>query len=340
MKLAAAKVEAFLRKPPPELRAALFFGPDLGLVRERAKSLARQVVPDLADPFRISTLTGAQLADDPARLADEAAAMSMMGGRRVVMLSALGDRHAKLLAEFLQAPVGDALIVAEAGELTGRSSLKAAFEAAADAVAVACYADDPEVLRGVIRGMIEAERRRLAPEALEYLVEHLGTDRMITRGEIEKLLQYKGEEPGPIELADCEAVVGDSSVSNLDDAAFAAFGGDITGLTEALARAEQGGESPVAILRVAQKHAQKLHLGIARQAQGAAGRPLALSLGVFWKRESAFLQQLRQWTPDRLMKALEYLTRAELDCKTTGLPAAAITGDTLLRIARAASPRR
>lgn len=340
MKLAAAKVEAFLRKPPADLRAALFFGPDAGLVRERAKALAQHVVPDLSDPFRVVTLTAAQLQEDPARLADEAAAMSMMGGRRVVMLSGLGDRQSKLLAGFLAEPVGDALIVAEAGDLSGRSSLRTAFEAAEAAVAVPCYADDKNALRAVIAGVMETAQRRIAPEALEFLTDNLGIDRMITRGELEKLLLYKGDEAGPIELADCEAVIGDSSASNLDDAAYAAFGGDIPGLTEALAKAEQAGESPIALLRVAQKHAQKLHLGLARQAQGADSRTLARSLGIFWKREDAFVRQLRQWNGERLLKALTYLTDAELRCKSTGMPAEAITGDTLLRIARAAGMRR
>ncbi|MBX3455633.1 DNA polymerase III subunit delta [Ferrovibrio sp.] len=337
MKLAAREVEGFLRKPPANLRAALFFGPDLGLVRERAKAMAKTVAPDLTDAFQVATITAAQLQEDPARLADEAAQISMLGGRRVVMLSGLGDKHAKLLADFLSDPPGDALVVAEAGDLSGRSSLVKAFEGADTAVAVACYADDPRVLAGVIQGMIEEAGRKIDRDAVDYLVEHLGTDRMITRGEIQKLLLYKGDEAGNIDLADCEATVGDSSAGSLDDAAFAAFGGDIAGLTEALSKSEQAGESPVAILRVAQKHAQRLHLGVARMAQGNSDpKFVAKSLGVFWKREDAFLKQLRLWNNDRLLRALDYLTQAELDCKTTGMPSEAATGDALLRIARAA----
>ena len=337
MKLKPAEVESYLRKPPAALRAALFFGPDLGLVRERAKALAKTVAADLSDAFQVATLTAAQLQEDPARLADEAAQISMLGGRRVVMLSGLGDKQAKLFAEFLEAPPGDALIVAEAGDLGGRSSLVKAFEAGGSAIAVACYADDPRALAGVVQGMVEEAGRKIDRDALDYLVQHLGTDRMITRGEIQKLLLYKGDEPGAIDLDDCEATIGDSSAGSLDDAAFAAFGGDIAGLTEALSKSEQAGESPVAILRVAQKHAQRLHLGIARMSQGNNDpKFVAKSLGVFWKREDAFLRQLRLWNNERLLRALDYLTQAELDCKTTGMPSEAATGDALLRIARAA----
>ncbi|MBT4488179.1 MAG: DNA polymerase III subunit delta, partial [Rhodospirillaceae bacterium] len=39
-------------------------------------------------------------------------------------------------------------------------------------------------------------------------------------------------------------------------------------------------------------------------------------------------------------QALAILTEAELDCKTTGLPAEAICGRALIRIANAAQPKQ
>ncbi len=341
MKLKPGEIEGFLRKPPAALRAALIFGPDQGLVHERAKALAATLVPDLDPTFNLVNLSAAQLGDDPARLNDEAAAMSLMGGRRVVTVSNAGDRLGKLFAEFLSELPGDALVIVEAGELTGRSSLRSAFEAAPLAVAVPCYADDPHALAGVIRSMIQESGHKVDDDALAFLRDNLGSDRLVTRGEINKLLLYKGDEAGPITLQDAEACIGDSSVGNLDDAAFAAFGGDIAKLAEALAQSEMAGESPVAILRVTQKHAQRLHLGIARMNSGG-GDPkfLAKSLGVFWKREDAFVRQLKLWSPERLMRALEILTDAELNAKSTGIPADAVTGDALLRIARAARVAR
>ena len=106
----------------------LVYGPDSGLIRERADSLARQIVDDLDDPFRVSELDPAMLKDDPARLADEAAALSMTGGRRVVRLRPTSDQQADVIASFLADPMGDALIIVEAGELQARSKLRKAIE--------------------------------------------------------------------------------------------------------------------------------------------------------------------------------------------------------------------
>lgn len=338
MKLQAREVEAFVRKPRPDIRAVLLFGSDAGMIRERAKAIARSAVSDLNDPFRVSTLTGAQLQEDPARLADEVGAMALTGGRRVVMVSGAGDRNAKLFEGLLDAMPGDALLVVEAGELAARSSLRGVFESAEIAAALGCYADSAESLRGLIEQMAREAGKRIAPDALAYLADNLGADRMVSRGEIAKLLLYKGDDTTPVSLEDCEAVVGDSATLFLDDAAFAAFGGDFTLLTDALTRCESAGESPVAILRVAQKHGQKLHLAAASQEAGSRMDPQRL--GVHWTRKAGFERQLRQWSSDRLMRALEILTDAELTAKSTGMPAAAACGDALLRIARAARVSR
>ncbi|MFN3399175.1 MAG: DNA polymerase III subunit delta [Ferrovibrio sp.] len=338
MKLAAREVEGFVKRPRPEIRAVLLFGSDAGLIRERAKAVAQSVCADLSDPFRVATLTGAQLQDDPARLADEAAAMALTGGRRVVMISGAGDRNGKLFAEFFKDAAGDALIVVEAGELTPRSSLRVAFEDAAIGVALGCYADDNRALQGLAEEMVKEAGKKIGPDAMAYLLDNLGADRMITRGEIAKLLLYKGDDPTPISLEDCEAVIGDSSTLFLDDAAFAAFGGDFNQLTDALTRCEGAGESPVAILRVAQKHGQKLHLAAASREAGNVMDPKRL--GVHWTRSAGFEKQMRQWSSERLMRALEILTDAELMAKSTGMPAASACGDALLRIARAARVSR
>jgi DNA polymerase-3 subunit delta len=139
VKLAPSRISAFLQRPDPGIRAALLYGPDEGLVRERAGIAARTICPDLNDPFRVADLSAATLAADPARLADETAQLSLTGGRRVVRVRGAGDPLTKLFAEFLRSSPGDAFVVVEAGELPSRSTLRRAFEAARMAVAIGCY---------------------------------------------------------------------------------------------------------------------------------------------------------------------------------------------------------
>ena len=86
MKLSRGRIDAFLRSPDPQIRVGLIFGVDQGLVQERARRLAETVVDDLSDPFRVSELTAQDIKSDPSRLADEAAAGSLVGGNRVVLV--------------------------------------------------------------------------------------------------------------------------------------------------------------------------------------------------------------------------------------------------------------
>ena len=120
MKIDTRAIAGFLKRPDPAARAVLLFGPDAGLVKERAEGLARTVLEDLSDPFRVADLTGDLLASDPARLADEAAAMAMTGGRRVVRVRDAGNEAVEAFTNFFERPVGDALIVVEGGELDGQ----------------------------------------------------------------------------------------------------------------------------------------------------------------------------------------------------------------------------
>src|SRR5579875_4145561 len=96
MRIAPARIADFLRRPDPQLRAVLLYGPDRGLVRERAELLAQRVCPDLADPFRIAAVDGAALVADPARLADEAVQLSLTGGRRVVRVREADRKSTRL----------------------------------------------------------------------------------------------------------------------------------------------------------------------------------------------------------------------------------------------------
>src|SRR5262249_45477030 len=86
MKITGRNIASFLSGTDGAVAAALFYGPDTGLVKERADRLAAAIVGDLADPFRVSELTPERLRDEPSLLSDEAAALTFGGGRRVVRL--------------------------------------------------------------------------------------------------------------------------------------------------------------------------------------------------------------------------------------------------------------
>lgn len=350
MKLAAGKVEAFLRRPDPAVRGVLVYGPDRGLVRERADGLCRLILGDPADPFRLVELSPAMLKDDPVRLADEMASLSLTGGTRVVRLRDAGDAAAAPCGRALEAAAGgSALLVAEAGDLAKRSTLRCLFEAAGNAVAIPCYADDEASLQGLAAGMLAEAGLTLDPDASAYLAANLGGDRAMSRGEIEKLILYVGGTEGgtgrrrggasrTVGLDEVAACIGDSREASLDAVVMAAAGGDAASLDRALDLAYASGMHPVSVIRAAARHVQRLHLAASLMASGksAPEAMAALRPPVFYKLQDAFRAQLRAWPAPRLARALSLLTDAEIDCKVTGAPAEALCARALWQIATAA----
>jgi DNA polymerase-3 subunit delta len=341
MKLAAGRVEGFLRRPDAEIRAVLLYGPDAGLVRERAEMVARTVCPDLHDAFRVADLTAATVAADPARLADEAAQISLMGGRRVVRVRDAGDNLASIFTRFLDDGLGDSLVVVEAGDLSGRSSLRRAFDDSPQAAAIGCYPDGPRELANVIRESLAAHRVNVTRDAVEFLVAHLGGDRLLTRSELEKLALYAGD-GGRVDLDDARLAIANSAEISLDDAVLAAAEGDAAALDRALERVFQEGESAVTVIRALLRHLQRLH-GLA--AQVGKGEPVDAVVRsarppIFFKQQENFRRQLSLWREPSLRRQLDALAEAEAQMKTTGLPAETICRAAMLSVARAAGAGR
>lgn len=359
MKLKASQVAAFLKAPKDTAPAALIYGPDEGLVRERAIALAKAVVPDLKDPFLVATLEVSDIKEDPARLRDEAYALSMIGGTRVVLVTGATDAISGAVASFLEEsetatskPVS--LVIISAGDLGPRSSLRKAFEASANAPAIPCYADDSGSLESMILDELSAANLSAEQDALDFLVGHLGADRQVSRREIEKLVLYMGEDTStvdentgrkerrPVTLEDVRACIGDVAALALDNVVRAVAGGDVGTLDRELGRLFEEGEQPVMVLRAVMRHFQRLHRAAGMVAKGESpGQAIAaLRPPVFFKERTNFEHQLRRWPGPKLGMALERLIRAEVMCKTTGLPAEAICSRECMALAAAARAGR
>ena len=318
----------------------LLYGPDAGLVRERADTLARTVCADLKDPFRVADLSGSALATDPARLADEAAQMSLIGGRRVIRVHEATDRLSGLFAGFLDAAPGDGFIVVEAADLPGSSGLRRVFDTSPSAATIGCYPDAPRDRAPVIRDTLHAHRITASGEAIQYLIEHLGSDRLLTRAELEKLTLYAGE-GGRVELDDVRASIGDSAALATDAAVMAAAEGDAARVDRVLDRVFQEGESAVSVTRAMLRHLQRLHVLVVRLTGGAAVGEVMRNARppIFYRQEDNFRRQLGLWNEAGLRVQLDRIAQAELHMKLTGLPAEAVCREAMLGIAQAARSR-
>ena len=63
MKIQYRDIENFVKTPNPAARVILIYGPDHGLMKERANSIAKASVEDVNDPFNVITLSVETLTD-------------------------------------------------------------------------------------------------------------------------------------------------------------------------------------------------------------------------------------------------------------------------------------
>jgi DNA polymerase-3 subunit delta len=333
--------ERFLANPDPAVRAALIFGRDLGVVRERAQGLAAKATARPDDPFDVATVTDADLDDEPGRLAGELMAQSLMGGRRLVRVRLNSERAGpdRVAAQALEQHADgafnpDAFLLIEAGNLGRDSAVRRAAEKHAAAVAIPCYEDEVGDLARLTREALAKDKLGLATDALDIFVRRLPHERGVARREIERLALYLGPGSGVTGTAeDLVDFLGVEPEASLADAAQDAFGGRLGAAQAGLRRAAAEGEGGPAAVRAMSLHLARLRRTQVLREGGAELATAAKQAGVFWKNEREFLRQARAWDLAQLDDLQPDLLAADRACKTTGSPDALIAERLALAIA-------
>ena len=321
-------IERFLARPDPDIRGALIYGRDIGVVRERANQLAAKAVANPDDPFDVALLTDGDIDGDAGRLDNELASQSLMGGRRLVRLK-LSSEKASLDKMVAEAAKGhdegafnpEAFFLIEAGNLGRDSTLRKIAEKAAAIAVIPCYEDEPGDMARLVREALNAEGVGLNADALALFVARLPKDRGVARQEIERLILYLGPRSGiTAGPKDLEDFLGVEPEASLADAASDAFGGRIAEAQSGLRRAAAEGEAGPAAVRAISQHLAKLRRTLTLVRNGAGLPEAAKASGVFWKNEREFLRQARAWSLETLDAVQPEVLAADRACKTTGSP--------------------
>ncbi|MHA1525249.1 MAG: DNA polymerase III subunit delta [Alphaproteobacteria bacterium] len=316
-------ISRVLENPRPELTAFLVYGPDHGLVSERASILLNHFADDPADPFCVSRLDEAVLAKAPERLIEELNAMAFGAERRTVLIKTTSDAVGRTVSEAITLDRSAVLIV-EAGELRPASALRKAFEAVGSAAAIPCYLDDSNALSGVIDEILSHSHQTITPEGRQALIARLGSDRIGSRSEIEKLSAYAGPRCQITSTQVTEATA-DTGETVLDALCEAVGEGRRDTAEQVLRRAMAGGMSPPALLFAVVRHFSRLHEAAAIIASGKSATSALAGLRppVHFLRRDGLLRQLSRWTEPELRRALEILASAEVDSRLGPLAAPA-----------------
>jgi DNA polymerase-3 subunit delta len=329
----AGNADSFLNRPDSGVYCFLIYGPDSGLVTERAAQLAKSAVDDPNDAFALVRMDGDDLASDPEKLLDEAHTMALFGGKRAIWIRAGSRPIQAAIEKLLSGPVPDARVVVEAGNLGKSAPLRTLCEKNAKAAAVPCFADSEAGISKLIERELADAGLKIDNDARQALLASLGADRLATRGEIQKLALYAhGTER--VTLADVDAVVADVSAVALDDAVDAAFTGNADALERALGMLDGSGIPASAALLAALRHALQMHKVKSGNQELDRAWP-----GLHFRRKGLVEAALSRWTASRIEGAVQRLAQAVFDGRRSGALGETIARRALASIALEAKRR-
>ena len=334
-----ADADRFLSKPDPAIRVVLVYGSDDGLVAERAERFARAVTGDDGEHLRLDPAT---LSENPGRLADEANAIPMFGGKRAISLRVSGNRALEgALQAVIDAPPVDSWIVVIADELRKTAPLRKLCETSPRAAAVPAYADSERDLDRLIDEETRAAHLAIAADARAALKNLIGGDRLISRSEVRKLCLYAAD-AGEIKLDDVRALIGDGGAFAQDETVDAVAEGNAAALDQGYRRLVSSGTPGFVIAGAALRHFNFLQKARAALDGGDNADTVvrrAIPPIYPFSRQAAVARQIERWSPSRIDRALGMLDQAMLHSRLHNQLSDEIIGQAL-QLAATLAPRR
>ena len=338
MKANKGSIGRAVDQPSANIRFYLFHGPD----DAQSRALAARLIEGLG-AAKFVVAAGA-IKSDPAALADEAGAMSLFGGKRLVWIEPATKDIEEGVVALLEGPEPESAVVAIAGSLTKTSALLKLAEASPFAVAYASYAPEGQEAE---RMVIDLGRRfglKMSSQVAARLADAADNDQAIVSQELQKLALYIDASPhSPKELdhSAIDEVGAFTAEGDFQRLADLALSGDIDQLSEELARLPAGGNEGIPVVRSLQRRLLMLAPARARVERGERVDAVMTSLGrtLFWKDKSAVQQMLQKWTAEDLATVAERAGKLERSLMFTAAPEREALGEELLAIARKARSR-
>ncbi|MCB1519731.1 MAG: DNA polymerase III subunit delta [Hyphomicrobiaceae bacterium] len=330
----AHQAARFLADPEPRIAAFLLYGTDPGQVSERAQHLARKISERDDPPGEILRIDDADVDGDRDRLGIELRTLPMFGGRKVVRVTTGRIITAAVLKDLVASDDLAGVLIVEAQNLKPTDTLRATFEKAGNAVAIACYGDEARDLDGLVSEVLEAHGMGIERDARRLLIDRLGADRALSRAEVEKLALFALGR-SEITIDDIDEIVGDASELATDRIVNAAVSGDRATAVNELARTIAAGDSAQQVIMAVQRHLQRLHrVRSELDAGGSLDDALRqLRPPIHFKQRDAFAGQCRKWTRGDLDRALAATADALKAARLTSELEEAITERLLLSLA-------
>lgn len=338
MKSAKGSIDRSVDQPDRNIRFYLFHGPD----EAQSSALGDRI----ASALRASkqSLPASAIRSDPALLADEAGAIDMFGGSRVLWIQPAGEEIAGAVEALLDAAAVENPVIAIAGALRKTSGLLKLAEEHALALSHVSYEMDARDAERLVSELAREQGLRPQQGVASRIAAACGNDRRMMAQELEKLALYLGASPESSKELDRDALdaLGADLSGDFSGLADLALSGDVRALGAELANLEAGGRDAIPVIRSLQRRLQMLAPMRARVDGGERPQAVMTSLGksLFWKDKPLVEKLLSLWDSGGLARVSERAGSLERRLmRGDAPPVAEALGEELIAIARQARRR-
>lgn len=339
MKATKSNIGRAVEQPTDATRFYLFHGPDMAQSRALAARLLEAIG---AAKF---LLIAGDVKSDPASLADEAGAMHLFGGKKLIWIEPAGDDIVDGVTALLDAPVGESAVVAIAGVLRKTSALLKLAESSSQALAYASYVPEGAEAERMVMDVGRRFGLKISPPVAARLADAAGNDQALVAQELQKLALYIDASPQAPKHLDHDAIddVGaESAEGNFLRLADLALAGEVRELADELARLPAGGNEAIPVVRSLQRRLLMVAPARARVERGERIDAVMTSLGkaLFFKEKAKVQRILSAWSAEDLATVADRVGKLERALMFTPAPDREALGEELLAIARKARSTR
>jgi DNA polymerase-3 subunit delta len=340
VKAKRAEIERALRSPSA-YRFFLLYGPD----DSGSQSLIKVAAAGAGREAEKVELTGAELKSDPARLADEAASISLFGGARYIVVQPAGDECLAAVEALLESPAAGNPVLLIAGALKPASKLLKLALAEPAALALASYAPEGAEAERLVTEMGRAEGLTVRPDVARRLADACAGNRSILALELRKLALYLDatpEQPKPLDHDSLDAVGAAAEEGDLSRLVDSVGNGNSAVLQAELLRLASEGIEGIPLIRAVLRRMSLLARLRAQVELGNSPDGVMASQGksLFWKEKDSIARQLRNWRPEALARSVSRLLEAERQVKASGGLGPTAVDEELFAICRQAARLR
>ena len=329
MKIKAYELKSLVEKK--KYSAYLVYGQNKGLVREKSQTIIDTYKDDQTEIIKFEN---DELISEPEKLSNEFNTFSLIAEKKIIHVLNTKDNLTETITNTINIQDSTNLIIFETIELPPRSKLRKFFEKEKNLGILACYFDTERDVQDLIETTFKKEDISISRDISLLIAKRLGNERHIIKSELEKIILYLKDKK-EFKAEDILKCLSQNEDFGFDDLNYNLCDGNVVKLDKIINQLYLEGINPIALLRSAGKHFQKI-LFVNQKIDSGMNFNESLSQlkpPIFFLYINKFKNQVTKWRTILCYKAIERIMETEELCKLNSKISKIICWRTLSNIA-------